>query len=61
MKYDLEAAELRRQLEQVREEVGMYQGMYAANFVEITKLKHRIGVLKSAQRKAHLPFKGAID
>ncbi len=61
MKYDPETTELRRQLEHVREEVGTYQGLYAANFAEITKLKHRIGRLKSAQRKAHMPFKGTIS
>ena len=64
MKYDQcdpQAANLVRQLERAKEEIGTYQGLYAANMIEITKLKNRIGKLKVAQRKAHLPFNGYIE
>ncbi len=61
MKYDPSIAELIHQLEQAREEVGTYQGLYSANFAEITKLKHQIGRLKAAQRRAHLPFTRCIE
>ena len=37
--YDPQTANLVRQLERVKEEVGTYQGLYATNMIEITKLK----------------------
>lgn len=60
-KESVEVYQLKCKLLQAKEELGTYQGLYAANFVEINNLKQRIGRLKNAQRKAHLEYKGMIE
>jgi len=58
--HDPKTFELRQRLEASEERVGNYQGLYSASINQIHKLEARIGRLKAAQRKAHLPFKGCI-
>jgi hypothetical protein len=58
--HDPQTFELRQRLEASEERVGNYQGLYSASINQIHKLEARIGRLKAAQRKAHLPFKGCI-
>ena len=56
-KFDSETSEifqLKRKLDRVTQELEMYKCYKIAN-------EARIGRLKEAQRKAHLPFKGIIE
>jgi hypothetical protein len=59
--YDPKTFDLRQRLQASEERVGTYQGLYSASLSKIRKLESRVGRLKFAQRKAHLPFKGFIE
>lgn len=59
--YDPKTFDLRQRLQASEERVGTYQGLYSASLNKIHKLESRVGRLKVAQRRAHLPFKGCIE
>ncbi len=59
--HDPKTFDLRQRLHASEERVGTYQGLYSASLNKIRKLESRIGRLKLAQRRAHLPFKGCIE
>ncbi|QMU61061.1 MAG: hypothetical protein GKR92_04830 [Gammaproteobacteria bacterium] len=59
--HDPKTFDLRQRLAATEERVGTYQGLCSASMNKIHKLEARIGRLKAAQRRAHLPFKGSIE
>ena len=59
--HDIKTFELRQRLEAAEERVGTYQGLCSASMNKINKLEARVGRLKAAQRRAHLPFKGSVE
>lgn len=59
--HDPKTFDLRQRLEASEERIGTYQGLYTACLNKVYKLEARVGRLKAAQRRAHLPFKGCIE
>ncbi len=59
--HDPKTFDLRQRLQASEERVGTYQGLYTASVNKIRALESRVGRLKLAQRRAHIPFKGSIE